>query len=196
MTTEATDEELMERYARKGDRPAFDVLFSRYSGRLYGYFVRTCGRTDLAGDFVQQTFLHVHRARADFRAGAPFRPWLYAIATNVRREHFRRAARRPETELDYDRHPEPSRGPDTTTAADRLLRRCLEDLPEPQREVLVLHYYQDLGFGEIAAMLGDTETAVKVRAHRAYERLRVKLGEERARDRNRGAPSGVSGTKT
>ena len=76
---EPTDEELMEAYARRGERGAFDQLFRRHAGRLHGFFVRSTGRDDLAADFVQQTFLHVHRARADFRAGAPFRPWLYAV---------------------------------------------------------------------------------------------------------------------
>ena len=170
-----TDDELMERYARGGDSAAFDMLFHRHAPRLKGYFIRTTGRDDLAADFVQQTFLHVHRARADFRPGAAFRPWLYAIGANVRREHFRRAARRPETPLDPDHHPEPAEGPSVTTASDRALRRALADLPDAQREVLVLHWYQDLGFGEIAALLGGTETAIKVRAHRAYERLRAAL---------------------
>ena len=174
-----SDEILMERYAR-GDRAAFDELFRRYGSRLQAYFSRTSGRDDLATDFVQQTFLHLHRARADYRPGAPFRPWIYTIATNVRREHFRRAARRPETPLDPERHPEPSRGPDAPTASDRLLRRCLGELSEAQREVLILHWYQDIGFGEIAQMLGESETAVKVRAHRAYEKLREMLGAPRS----------------
>lgn len=173
---EPSDDALMERYARHADQAAFDVLFRRHAPRLKGYFVRTTGRDDLAADFVQQTFLHLHRARADFRSGAAFRPWLYAIGANVRREHFRRAARRPETALDPERHPEPARPPDVSTATDRALRRALAQLPEAQREVIVLHWYQDLGFGEIATLLGGTETAIKVRAHRAYERLREALG--------------------
>lgn len=172
---EPTDDELMERYARRADSAAFDVLFRRHAPRLKGYFIRTTGRDDLAADFVQQTFLHLHRARADFRPGAAFRPWLYAIGANVRREHFRRAARRPETALDPEHHPEPAQAPDASTASDRALRRALADLPDAQREVLVLHWYQDLGFGEIATLLGGTETAIKVRAHRAYERLRAAL---------------------
>lgn len=181
---EPTDEDLMEAYARRGERGAFDQLFRRHAGRLHGFFVRSTGRDDLAADFVQQTFLHVHRARADFRAGAPFRPWLYAIATNVRREHFRRAARRPEVPHDPERHPEPEQAPAAATASDRLLRRALAELPDAQREVLVLHWYEDLGFGEIAAMLGERETTVKVRAHRAYERLRERLGVPLARNRD------------
>lgn len=184
----------MARYA-SGDKAAFEELFRRYGGRMHGYFSRTTGRDDLAADFVQQTFLHLHRARADYRTGAPFRPWVYTIATNVRREHFRRAARRPETPLDPERHPEPARDPDAPSASDRLLRRCLGELSEAQREVLVLHWYQDIGFGEIALMLGETETAVKVRAHRAYERLREMLGVQRAGG-NRPATTGVPKGKT
>lgn len=176
LAEDASDEILMEAYARGGDRRAFELLFRRHGPRLRGFFLRTCPQEALVEDFVQQTFLHLHRARADFRAGAPFRPWLYTIAMNVRREHFRRASRRPETPHDPERHPEPAVDPGTTTASDRLLRRCLAELPDPQREVLVLHWYEDLGFSEIAQMLGESETAVKVRAHRAYERLRAAMG--------------------
>jgi RNA polymerase sigma-70 factor (ECF subfamily) len=168
----------MDVYALRSEPRAFEILFRRHAPRLRGFFLRTCPQEALAEDFLQQTFLHLHRARADFRIGSPFRPWLYAIATNVRREHFRRLARRPETALDPERHPEPSAPPGTTTASERLLRRCLAQLPDHQREVLVLHWYEDIGFAEIAEMLGESETAVKVRAHRAYEKLRAALGVE------------------
>ena len=78
-----------------GDRSAFAVLFERYAPRLLRLMQRDLGRGEDAHDLVQQTFLQLHRARRDFRAGAKLRPWLFTIALNLKRQHFRRQGRRP-----------------------------------------------------------------------------------------------------
>lgn len=169
---EPSDEALMERYVRDGDRAAFEELFRRYAPRMLGLFRRSTGRDDLAQDLVQQTFLHMHRARRDFRLGRPVRPWLFAIAMNVRRDHVRRTSRRSETPLDPVRHGEPSQAPEASTATERVVRRALQQLPEAQREVVLLHYYEGLSMREVAQAVGASRSAVKVRAHRAYKVLR------------------------
>lgn len=172
---EASDEALMERYVAHGDRAAFEALFQRYAGRLHGLFMRQVGARDAAADLVQQTFLHFHRARADFTVGRAVRPWLYTIALNVRREHQRRRGRKPEVAHDPAVHGEPTVAPSTSSRTDRLVRRALAELTEQQREVILLHYYEDLSFPEIAELVGASLSAVKVRAHRGYERLRELL---------------------
>lgn len=162
----------MEAYARRGERRAFEVLFRRYAPRLLGLFRRSTGNDALAQDLVQQTFLHLHRARRDYRTGKKFRPWLFAIAMNVRREHFRRRQRRQETPLDPARHGEPAQAPEASTPTERVVRRALQQLPEAQREVVLLHYYEGLSMQEVAQAVGASRSAVKVRAHRAYKVLR------------------------
>jgi len=173
---EVTDEELMERYVRSGDAQAFEALFRRYAGRLHGLFLRSNGTRDLASDLVQKTFMHVHRARADFQQGRPFRPWIYTIALNVRREEGRKRARSREVAVNVDDVREPSVEPDAKSATDRLVQRALTQLSDGQREVILLHWYEGLSFPEIAEMLGATVSAVKVRAHRGYGELRRMLG--------------------
>ena len=174
---EASDEELMALYCHQTERAAFEELFRRYGGRLQGYFARVTGSQELARDMVQQPFMHVHRARADFRHGAPFRPWFYTIGHNIRREHFRRRARKPEVLYDPERHGEPRTSPDVSSATDRAVRRALQQLSDSQREVVVLHWYEGLTFQEIGAVVGASTSAVKVRAHRAYKKLREALQE-------------------
>lgn len=173
---ERTDEELMAAYVGEGSRAAFAELFRRYADRLHGLFMRFIGSPDAASDLVQQTFLHFHRARADFTLGRPVRPWLYTIALNVRREHLRWRSRKKETSLDPLVHGEPTAEPQASTASERLVQRALAELTEQQREVIFLHYYDDLSFPEIADLLGASLSAVKVRAHRGYEKLREVLG--------------------
>lgn len=170
-----TDEALMDRYVDHDDAAAFEALFRRHGGRVRGLFRRSGASEALADDLLQQTFLHVHRGRRDFRRGNKVRPWLFAIALNTQREHWRRTNRRPETALDPEVHPEPSVAPGASQATDRLLRRAMAELPEGQREVIALHWFEGLSFEEVARVVGASVSAVKVRAHRGYERLRERL---------------------
>lgn len=167
------DEALMRTYTATGDRQAFRTLFDRHAGRLLAFFHRGMGDRVLAQDLVQTTFLHVHRARRDYDPARPFKPWLYTIAANVRREHWRRRKRKPEDALEPGR--EGSVAPDVTTATDRLVRRAVDALPDNQREVVLLRWYGGLTFPEIATTLGIQPTAAKVRGHRALKRLRMLL---------------------
>jgi RNA polymerase sigma factor (sigma-70 family) len=171
---EETDETLMLRYRDTGDEAAFAALFQRYAARMHGLFRRFGAGDADASDLVQRTFLQVHRARNDFTPGL-VRPWIYAIALNVRREEGRRRGRRREVAV--DEADVPGVAPDVSSPSDRLMQRALMQLSEGQREVIVLHWVEELSFPEIAELLGTSVSAVKVRAHRAYEALRNLLGE-------------------
>jgi RNA polymerase sigma-70 factor, ECF subfamily len=161
----------MTRYAQTGDRDAFRALFDRYAPSLAGYFRRHTAADD-PSDLVQLTFLHLHRARADYRVGQPVKPWLFTIAANVGRDHARRRFRKPEHLVaEPVEVPRPAPEP-----PDPAVRRALDQLSERDREVVVLRWYGELGFGEIAEVFGSTEAAVKARAKRALEQLRVLLG--------------------
>ncbi len=165
----ARDESLMESYAR-GDQASFQRLFERHAGKVYGFLYRHVGNRAEAEDLLQQTWLKVHRARASYRAGEPFAPWLYTIANNARRDAARRRARAREELTGDGAAPEPRAGGDD--AAGERVRAALAELPEQFREVIILHRWHDLAFAEIATILGDSEGAVKVRAHRGYVMLR------------------------
>ncbi len=168
-----TDEALMAKFI-EGDRGAFEVLFQRYSQPIQGYLLRMVGSEAQAEDLTQLTFLSVLRSRDRFRPGALFRPWVYAIATNAARDQHRR--RRPEEPLEHAE----GEGHEPLAAVDPLQRKAVRDalerLPENQRVPIVLHRFEGLSFAEIAEAVGATETAVKVRAHRGYEKLRELLG--------------------
>jgi RNA polymerase sigma-70 factor (ECF subfamily) len=177
VTGAATDEALMALYLQ-GDRAAFDALFSRYAPKLRQMLARRISRSDDVADIVQQTFLQLHRARKDFRADAKLRPWLYTIAMNLARQYFRRRGRRPETGLGEHEPAERGReGDPERKAVAKELRAALAELPPPQREVIELHWFEGLPFKEVAVIVGASESAVKVRAHRGYEKLRGRLAD-------------------
>jgi len=175
-----SDEALMAAYA-VGDLRAFDRLFARLAPRVHGFFRRAFGDPGLADDLMQTTFLKLHRAKDSYDAARPLAPWLFTIAASVRRDELRRRYRLPpwagEEELlqaeaaDADPSAQQARG----EAADAV-RAALQRLPESQRTVVHLHRYEGLTFEQIAEVLGTTSGAVRVRACRAYERLRLELG--------------------
>jgi RNA polymerase sigma-70 factor (ECF subfamily) len=175
-----TDEELMAAYVA-GDREAFRELFRRYAPVLLRLMQKELHAREEANDLVQQTFLHVHRARMDFDGTQRFKPWVFTIALNLKREYFRRRKRRPETLLDEATEAIGARpGEQQRSDARRSLGWAFAQLPPDHRTVIELHWFDGLSFAEVANCMGITATAAKVRAHRGYVRLRELLEEEPA----------------
>jgi RNA polymerase sigma-70 factor (ECF subfamily) len=163
-----------------GDAAAFRIIFERYAPLLMRAMLRELYMREEANDLVQQTFLQLHRARADFDPGQKLKPWVFTIAMNLKREYFRRKKRRPERSFDPESMAEPSVAAlgAAQVEARRTLARVLADLPDDQREVIELHWFDGLEFPEVAQVVGASVSAVKVRAHRGYVRLRQALGDE------------------
>ncbi len=157
-----------------GDAAAFREIFSRYAPVLLRVMRRQLARVEEANDLVQQTFLQLHRSRNDFEPGAKLRPWLFTIAINLKREHFRRVKRRPEAPLELDGRSDPAEAPRGVeqSEASREIRAALARISPEQREVIELHWLEGLAFSEIAELVGASLSAVKVRAHRGYGALR------------------------
>jgi RNA polymerase sigma-70 factor, ECF subfamily len=176
-----TEEKLMARYAA-GDEAAFGQLFALLAPQLRAFFLRSFVDQSVADDLTQSTFLRLHRGRADYSPDRPLKPWVFTMAACVRRDELRRRYRLPpyagEAELeqaepaspDWPSH-EGAEGRDQSEA----IRNALEHLPESQRVVLHLHLHDELTYEQIAEVLGTTPGAVRVRASRAYDRLRGEL---------------------
>jgi RNA polymerase sigma-70 factor, ECF subfamily len=177
MTSERTDEDLMVAYVA-GDAGAFSELFRRYAPVLLRLLRRHLSRPSDAQDLAQQTFLQLHRARHDFRAGSRLRPWIYTIALNLARDTSRWRSRHPEISMDEETLPVSAAvQPDVADNAvpDRRLREALGCLPEEQRQAIELHWFAQLSFSEIAVIVGTSPGAARVRAHRGYTTLRRTL---------------------
>src|SRR3982750_2320538 len=93
-----------------GDSAAFRVIFERYGPLLLRAMLRELYVREEANDLVQQTFLQLHRARADFDHGQKLKPWVFTIALNLKREYFRRKKARPERSLEAETMLEPAVG--------------------------------------------------------------------------------------
>lgn len=175
--TESALSELMVRY-QGGDAKAFEELYAALApalGRYLRHLVRDPVRAD---DLLQETFLQIHRARQTYMPARPVKPWVYAIARHVhlmtRRSAMRRARHETTPVLDLPDVPVP---PEVAGFADReAIRDALEKVPPEHREALVMHHLSGLSFKEIGGVLGISEGAAKVRAHRGIVALRALLG--------------------
>ena len=164
---------------QRGDLQAFDELFRLLSPRLYGWLVRQARDRTVADDLLQEVFLNIHRARATYRPGAPVLAWAFAIARHAlvsrgRREGRRAKREEPKADLALLAGPVPE-DPPVDPRAEKILA-ALEELPANQREAVTLLKVEGMSVKEVAAATGATPGAVKLRAHRAYETLRKKVG--------------------
>jgi RNA polymerase sigma-70 factor (ECF subfamily) len=165
------DERLMRLFAA-GSEVAFEVLFERHAKGVRALILRATGDRALANDITQATSLSVIGARARFAPGTRFKPWLYAIAMNALRDQ-RRRGRRELLSADGTLPEEVDEAVRSDFWLDQKLQGALRSLPEDQHEAIVLHQLAGFSFQEIAVMVGASESAAKVRAHRGYERLRT-----------------------
>lgn len=171
-----TDTDLAETF-RDGDDRAFSILFDRYRRPLYVFALKMLGEADTASDLVQDAFLRIYERRRQLNHPESFRSWLFAIGRNLCISHLRQNRRR----VSLDEAPDEAITLDAPTD-DReteedlgLIRRAIAGLKVEYREVLVLREYQDLTYGEIAAITESTESAVKSRLFKARRALHEAL---------------------
>ena len=170
---EVSDEALVDRL-RGGEAPAGETLCKRHHEPLMRYLQRLVGN-DAAEEMFQQTWLsvldHLDRFNAASNAGA-FKAWLFRIATNKANDHWRSGGRE-RAGREGLRLVTESTGPDASqrmegVERDSKLRRALEQLPENQRQVLLLRYYSDMKFVEIAEVLGCPLNTALGRVHKGF----------------------------
>lgn len=176
----------MDRYA-EGDDPSFGEVYDRLAPRLYGFFVRNTGDPSRAEDLTQQTLLQMHAARLSFVRGSDAVPWAFAIARRLLIDSRRKTCKEVlfETAEDdaaaLDHKAERFAMPEALAISRQDAERAsteLERMPESHRTAYLLVRQDGLSVAEAAAVVGTTPTALKLRAHRAYEALRGALAND------------------
>ena len=161
----------------------FNEIVKTYSERLYWHVRRFVLSHEDTDDLLQDIFLKIWTALPSFRGEAQLYTWVYRIATNetlnfLRRQkvraalQFRRLDDVMEERIDTDPYFNGS-------AAERALSKAIARLPEKQRSVFIMRYYEDMSYEEIAAVTGTSVGALKASFHIAQEKVRAELGEGR-----------------
>ncbi|HSN25822.1 MAG TPA: sigma-70 family RNA polymerase sigma factor [Kofleriaceae bacterium] len=156
-----------------GARAEFETLVRRHNQRLFRA-ARAIVKSDTeAEDVLQQTWLEIYRHLAQFRGDAQFTTWATRIAVNAALAHARKQMVIAEVVDTADMHtPQDDVG---NAQLGKLLEKCLADLPQGSREVMVLRDVLELDTAETAAALGVSEEAVRVRLHRARAAVAASL---------------------
>jgi RNA polymerase sigma-70 factor (ECF subfamily) len=177
--TPTEENQIVERVL-KGEREAFAALVDAYKGAIFNLAFRMTGSHQDADDLSQETFIRTYRNLRQFDPRKRFFTWIYTIGLNLIRNHLKKhgrettretAAARSSSEAGIDQGTQTER--DMMQAQEiRRLEICLQKLPADLREAVVLRFYQDLSFEEIATILDASLSAVKMRVYRGLDQLK------------------------
>ncbi len=174
--SEKTDEEIAF-LVQKGDIEAFGMLVTRYENKMLRYARRFLFASDDARDVVQDVFIKAFTNINSFDTKRHFSPWIYRIAHNQFINQIKKKGKEPVSRIDTDTffpHLRSKHNPAQEVdqkELQKLMDASLDKLKPKYREVLVLHYYEDLKYAEIAEVLRIPTSTVGVRISRAKAQL-------------------------
>jgi len=179
---EQSDAQLIELY-QQGDERAFREIVDRYKNSLYGFLRRFLNQQDLVEDVFQDTFLQLFISKASFDTSRPLRPWLFTIAANKAKDTLRKIQRHSTVSLgaiadsgeatvddvvnilkSYEITPDQEVSDDETKA---LVRMIIADMPENLKSILILAYFEQFSYKQMAEILSIPIGTVKSRLHTA-----------------------------
>ncbi len=177
-----SDGELLALY-QKGDEEAFKEIVSRYKNPLYGFLRRFLNQQDLVEDVFQDTFLQLYISKDSFDQGRPLRPWLFTIAANKAKDALRKIQRHSTVSLgaiadtgdatvddvvniltSYEITPDQEVSEDETKAR---VREIIAQMPENLKAILILAYFEQFSYKQMAEILSIPIGTVKSRLHTA-----------------------------
>jgi RNA polymerase sigma-70 factor (ECF subfamily) len=172
-----SDLELLDAW-RTGDKSKGAALFDRHFSALSRFFANKVGAA--ADDLIQQTLLQCVESRDRFRGEASFRTFLFSVAHNVLRNHFR-GKRRDRLDLNFEASAVAELAPGPTTLITdkrqhRMLLEALRRIPVDHQVLLELYYWEPMKAAEIAEVLDVPEGTVRTRLRRAKELVVAELG--------------------
>jgi RNA polymerase sigma-70 factor, ECF subfamily len=187
------DDSVLVQQSQAGDTPSMERLILKYQHRIYNVTLKMCGNADDAAELTQETFVKVIESIEKFKGRSSFYTWLFRIAVNLTLNHCQRSARTATRSLDVeetdsegetgqmlkdvlsdDRVVDPAVLAQSRELCD-LAKRCLLELEEPQRAIVVLRDIEGMDYAQIADVLNIELGTVRSRLSRARGNLRDML---------------------
>ena len=180
--TEQTDTELFNLYIA-GDKDAFREIVNRYKDMLYGFLRRFLNQQEIVEEVFQETFLQLYKSRESFDSDRSLRPWLFTIAANKARDTLRKQQRNNTISLGTISEPSDLTTDDvlnsltsyeitpydeaTKAETAEKVRGIIEDMPTNLKEILLLAYFEQFSYKQMAQILSIPIGTVKSRLHTA-----------------------------
>lgn len=180
-----TDAEIVARVL-KGDKQAYALLVDAYKGPVFNLTYRMTGNQEDAEDLTQEIFIRAYQKLCQFDQNKKYFTWLYTIAINLIRNHLKKKSKEIKNHTKDRFYSESNnQGPDIKEVdlfsenimkgLDEIMRKLSVQL----RETIVLKFYQDLTFEEIANITGDSVSTVKMRLYRGLEKLKSMMDKQK-----------------
>jgi len=181
MTDEVTDEKKLIYAAKEGEQLAYDKIVTKYLPLVYRYIARLTGDRHLAEELSQETFIKAWKNIRQFEADKSLKPWIMRIARNCAFDSLRK---KKTIAFSFLSEPEQYRLENIRTESlspdelvekkekKELVEKILSHLSEEEREVLILHYLEELTVPEIAEILKKPEETIRTRLRRARASFR------------------------
>lgn len=175
--------QLIEEF-KSGNEQAYNQLVLRYQEKIYWIVRRLINDHDDADDVVQDVFIRAYHSLKTFKGESSFYTWIYRIAINVALNELRRRKIRKTFSLDEEVHQVASHDDDQLETLEKeeqrkAIERAIETLPEKQKKVFLLRYYEELPYEEIAAILRTSVGGLKANYFHAVKKIGEYLQRER-----------------
>jgi len=167
--------EMLMAHYQQGDFGAATDLIERISPQLHRFFVAQSGSRGDADDLLQETWLRIHKVRHTFRPDEPALPWFYAIARNVRLDHYRKSVRNAAGKRELEAISKEAVAVTGESSRADGQEALLAPLSESQREVIEMLKVAGMSLEEVARATSSSVGSVKQKVHRAYKKLRETL---------------------
>jgi RNA polymerase sigma-70 factor (ECF subfamily) len=169
-----SDEMIMEA-VKNGDLQQASLLFDRYQKPVFNFLARMAMDRDAAEDLTQNVFLRMIRYRNTYREGNKFQSWIYQIARNVFSDHYQKEKNKRADFVDVERLSDyltDGNMEEEQLEREKILHRSMARLNGEQRELLVLTRFLHVKYEEVAVIMDMTVANIKVKVHRAIQKLR------------------------
>lgn len=173
MTDGVKENELIKK-VQSGDQNAINTLISSYYQAIFAYFYKNTGQYHQSKDLTQEVFIKMAAGISRYCLRAPFKSWLFTIASNHLKNYYRLCSRKPEPEELAEDIPA-GRSEISKAEIRNDIREALAKLPPEQKEAVLLHFYHDFSFREIAKITETKEATVKSRIRYGLAKLKKEL---------------------
>lgn len=183
----SSDEDLMRR-TQQGDKQAYALIYERYSSAVLSYLYRMLGNLEDVESIAQEVFLRAFRFAQTYRYPQKLSTWLFTITRNLAINHSRRRKRSPVrnitelnlegVEMSSDPRQVAKQATDKVETQEQIARmlKALEDLPNDQKEVIVLGVFHDLSYAEMEQITGTKAVTLRSRMFHGLRKLARMLG--------------------
>ncbi|OSY89054.1 hypothetical protein WH52_02990 [Tenacibaculum holothuriorum] len=155
-----------------GELKKLSVLFDRYNVRIYNFFNKMLQNKMVSEDLTQEVFIKVLKYRTSYKNGN-FTSWIYTIARNIFSSYYQKQKKERSNIIEDDLlNSEEKLHTESNTEELEHLQKSLLQLNSSDRELIVMHRFQEIKYEQIAEIIGSSEGAVKVKVHRALKKLK------------------------